>query len=626
MAQDADHAPRATFVLTLLAGTLPAGPAALAPDTATAQTGPGTAEAAPVVVESTRIPTELDKTGASVTVITEDEIEKAQDRQVTDTLRRVPGLSVVQSGAFGAEASVSIRGAAGENTLVLIDGVEVNNPSRASGDFNFGGLDASNIERIEVLRGPQSTLYGSDAIGGVISITTKSGREGFAANAFLEGGSFETVRGSGTVRGGTERARASLTVSGTDSAGISLRADNDEEDGFSNVTVAAKGAVDLSESLTLDASVNVAQQTQELDVGSVPRGDVGDVERVNGRIQATHSALDGRLTNRVAVKALRISRENVDETGARTLDARGAQTTVEYQGTLDVNAWLTVTAGAENQDLDARNQFYTQGLRTTSGYGLARITPIDRLSLTAGVRHDAHSDFENATTGRVSASYRLLATGTTLRGAWGQGFNAPTAFQLVGRSAFGAFGNPDLKPEESESWEIGLDQGFLDGRVDARVTYFNQDISDKIVFQGGFFSGQYQNVAETEQQGVETSLSARLADWATLQASYTYLDAVNVTEDDQIDRLPRHRGSTTLQLAPSDRLDVSGTLNYRGSSEDGDTTLAEAFILDVRGSYTVTEHAEVFGRVENLLDEDYQVADGFRQPGIAGFAGVRVSF
>ena len=636
------RAPRAPFAAALLLATSLTGPALAQSSTQTAQSGTISTEARPVIVESTRIPTELDKTGAAVTVITAEDIARAQDRQITDTLRRVPGLNVTQNGAFGAQSSVFLRGAASEQTLVRIDGVEVNDPSTPGGGFDFGGLDASNIEKIEVLRGPQSTLYGSDAIGGVIDITTKSGREGFAANAFLEGGSFGTVRGSGTVRGGTERARGSLTVSGTETNGISAaEADNgnDEKDGFTDVSVATKGSVDLGENVTVSGALNLADQTQEIDGFSFATGLPADNQeesastRINGRLSATHTALDGRLENRVSLKTARIDRRTLNGSGATTFDGRGERNTIAYQGTLDATDWLVVTAGAERQESTFTTTSPQRGTRSsgarsvTSGYGLVQVSPIERVTLTGGLRHDASESFANQTTARVSGAVDVPETGTTLRGVWGEGFKAPTVFQRGYVCSFCAgppVPNSDLAPETSTSWEVGVDQKLLDGRVDASVTYFNQDIDDLIDFNTG--GRGYENIAETEQQGVETSLTARVTGWATISGSYTYLDAVNVADDDQLDRRPRHKASTSVRLAPTDRLDLSGTATYRGKAEDGQATLDDVVLVDVRGSYKVTERASVFGRIENLLDSDYQVVEGFGQPGIAGFAGVRVSF
>ena len=612
------------------------------PTPALAQDGDSGAmrQSEPVVVEATRIPTELDKTGAAVTVIDEGEIERKQDRTVLDALQRVPGLNITQQGAFGGQASVFIRGADSDQTLVLIDGVEVNDPSSPAGSFDFAGLTASNIEKIEVLRGPQSTLYGSDAIGGVISITTKSGRKGFAAEGFLEGGVYDTVRGSGTVRGGTDSATGSLTLRGSRSNGISQQDTNDERDGFRDLNASGKGSLNVTDRLNLDASFRVMDQESEFDFAGNERGgapqvddDEQDDQEISGRLQATHTALDGRLENELAFKILDREREN-DGAGGRTFESDAQRKTLAYQGTVDVSERVVVSFGAEREENEITTQSFIFGgnrtdgsLNTTSGFGLLQITPIDRLTLSGGVRHDASERFENATTGRVSGSYRLAATGTTLRGVWGQGFKAPTPIEL-----FGQFGNPGLDPEESRSWEVGLDQTIVPNRLSAQVTYFDQETEDLIVFQsqfdnqGNFIGGTNMNVEEAEQRGVELGIDAQPTAWATVAANYTFLDAENTTTGQDLVRRPEHRVNVDLELQPTDRISLGSTLTFQGESRDAGQTLDEFARLNLRGSYQAHANVTVYARVQNALDVDYQTAAGFQQPGANGFAGVRVNF
>jgi vitamin B12 transporter len=611
---------------------------AIIPPPALAQEGDSgaTRHAEPVVVEATRIPTELDKTGTAVTVITEADIEAAGDRTVTDTLRRVPGVDISQQGGPGTQSSVFLRGANAEHTLVVVDGVEVNDPSSPAGSFNFGGLTASNIEKIEILRGPQSTLYGSDAIGGVISITTKGGTDGLSANAFVEGGSFETVRGSGTIRGGDDRAQGSLTVSGTHTEGESAADENngnDERDGFQDLTASAKGTVFVTDRLSLNAAGTISSQDTEFDNAPTPGNlqtdsdNESDSRRISTKLEATHTALNGRLENTVALEYLNNDRQN--RSGAAvSFESTGQRRTFAYEGTFDVTDWLVVTAGAEseNSDLDtASPQFGTSNadsFTTNSGFGLVQVTPIDRLTVTGGVRHDASDNFDDTTTFRASAAYNLRETGTTLRAMWGEGFNAPTLSQLTFTNA-----GITLKPEESESWEIGVEQSILDNRLTGRVTYFNQDIDNLIQFDQAAFTNR--NLGDTTQQGLEVGLEATLATWASLSANYTYLDA----EDDngnQLIRRAEHKASGHLRLTPTDRARLATSVTYTGKRPDQSggqrVTLDDYILVSFRGGYDVTQTVEVFGRVENALNEQYQTTFGFGSPDVAGYAGVRVSF
>lgn len=605
------------------------------------------AETDPVIVQGTRIPTPIDKTGVSATVITAEDIEAAQDRHVTDTLQRVPGLSVIQNGGTGTVASVFLRGANSEQTLVLIDGIEVNDPSSPGNGFDFGGLDASNIARIEVLRGPQSTLYGSDAIGGVVSITTKSGTEGLEGTAFMEGGVFNTQRGSGTIRGGTADINGAVTLSGSRTNGISAaEADNgnDERDGFRDITLNAKGDWAVSDALHLDAAVNFEDQHVAFD--SFPFGspvpadsdEEGDTQRIASRLTGTHTAFNGRLENKVSLKFMDLDRE--DESGGQTsFLADGTRKTVEYQGTVDATDWLIVTVGAEHEDNDFATESPLFGtaesgdFAITSGYGLVQVSPIERVTLTGGVRHDTSEDFEGETTGRVSGAINVFETGTTLRGLWGQGFKAPSPFQLSFVCTFcGAFGdpgvapapNPDLEAETSRSWEIGIEQVLLPGRLRGSLTYFNQEIDNLIQFDSA--GRGFENIAESEQQGVEATLSAAVTDWSDIQANYTFLEAEDAAQDVRLIRRPRHKANVEVRVRPTRRLGLSANVLYHGIARDTNAELDDFTVVTLRGRYDVTERLEVFARVENALDNDFQTTNGFGQPDAAGFAGVRVSF
>ena len=630
----------------LLAVPLAAAPfvAALAQEAEPVQIA---AETEPLVVEATRIPTALDKTGTAVTVITQEDIERAQDRQVADSLQRVPGLNIVRNGSFGNQTSVFLRGANSEQTLVLIDGIEVNDPSSPGNGFDFGGLDASNVARIEVLRGPQSTLYGSEAIGGVISITTKSGVDGLEGNAFMEGGVFNTQRGSGTIRGGTQDINGALTLSGTRTNGISsAEADNgnDERDGFRDFSLAAKGDWAIAEAFHLDAAVNFEDQHAEFDgfpLGSpvpVDADEESDTQRIASRLTGTHRAFGGRLENKVSLKLLDIDRENESD-GVTSFLAEGERKTVEYQGTVEAADWLTVSFGAEHEDNEFTSespQFGTGDsgdFAITSGYGLVQVTPVERVTLNAGVRHDASDEFDGETTGRVSGAVDIFETGTTLRGLWGQGFKAPTPFQLSFVCSFcGAFADPNvapapngnLSPETSRSWEIGVDQTILPGRLDVGLTYFNQEIDNLIDFDTN--GRGFENISESEQQGVEATLTATVNNWTEVSANYTFLDAENVDAGRRLARRPRHKANMAVRLSPTDRLNLSTNVLYQGTTRDGDRHLDDFVLVSLRGAYDVHERLEVFARVENALDQDFQTASGFGQPDAAGFAGVRVSF
>jgi len=630
--------------------------------TASAQTSsPFIADDDTIIVTGTRFETPLDQLGQSVTVITADDIQSRQQTQVFDALALVPGVQTSRSGPIGTVSTVFLRGAASNSTLVVQDGIVLNNLASTSGGFNFANFDTSDVERIEVIRGAQSTIYGSDAIGGVINIITKSGADGFGGSASIEGGSFGTVRGHATVLGGTEELNGRLTVSGVNSSGFSASSSNEEDDGFANITISSRVEYSPIESLSFDGVIRYSDSDTEFD-GFPTEFATADTEELNIAGFATHESFGGRLSNRFGITFSSLNAVNLnDEAGDEgdgipsevTFVQDGERLSYEYQGALQATDWLDVVIGAEREESDASVPVafvsFDQEVSQTSGYGLARVTPTDWIDLTFGVRHDANSDFGSSTTANGAANIRFDQTGTILRGSYQEGFRAPVSGQLGANAnsletilANGL--NPELSPETSTGWDIGFQQTLPFANAVLGATYFQSDIDDLIVFasvpvldeNGDTILGDFGfpvsesaffNVDEVEIEGVEVTLSAQPLKSVKFEANYTYLEAVDVATGIQLDNRPENRATFDLAWAATPKLNLGAQVIYNGDeTESFGAPLDNFIVLNLRADYALNERFTIFGRVDNAADSDYVDNSGFNTAPASVFGGVRATF
>ena len=581
-----------------------------------------------VIIEGSRLNQAATEVGSSVTIITAEDIDELGFDFAIDAVAAAPGITVNSNGAFGGVASVRIRGASSEQTLVLIDGVAVNDTSSPGGGFNFARLDTENIERIEVLKGPQSTLWGTDAIGGVVSIITKRPEEGLGGSAFAEYGSFNTFRGGASVGNATETGDFRLAITGTSSDGISKADENNgntEDDAYEALTLSAKGGLNLGGDLRLAADVLWTDAEAEFDSfsgqaqGSVADGDeVSETEELSANVSLTGSLFDDRLENLVLIGYSDITRENISN-GAPSFSAEGDRVLYRYQGTLNINDQNTLAFGAEREETAARGEDISiDGL-----FALYEFKPNEKVTLTGGLRMDDHERFGSETTGRVAAAYNPTDS-LTLRASWGQGFKAPTIFQTTFFCCGATAPNADLQAETSEAFDIGLDWRSPDGKAEAGITYFDQDTENQITFS--FAVGGYENIAEVASQGVELYGLYRLTDWLTVSADYAYIDAEN-GDGEPLVRLPEHSGDLTVSLDPDGPLSGAVLLRYNGEEQNTNGTTLDSWTrVDVTGSYDLNESVELFGRIENLFDEEYQQILGYGTPDLSGYLGIRLRY
>lgn len=566
--------------------------------------------------------------GSSVGILTAADIERMGFAFTVDAVAAVPGVTINSNGAFGGSAGVRVRGASSEQTLVLIDGVPVNDPTSPGGGYNFARLDTENIERIEVLKGPQSTLWGTDAIGGVVSITTKSPEEGLGGGVFSEFGSFNTFRGGASVEGANDVSDFRLAVVRTSSDGIS-KADEDngnsEDDSYDALTLSGKGGLNLGDTTRLGFDILWTDAESEFDSfaggaqGSVADGDeLSQTEELSANVTLATSLLDGRLDNLVLLGYSDITRENFTD-GTSSFEAEGERVLFRYQGTLTINASNTLAVGAERDRSTANDQ----DTSIDGFFALYEMKPRNNLTLTGGVRYDDHETYGAETTARVSAAWTPTDT-LTLRGSWGQGFKAPTIFQTTFFCCGATAPNADLSPETSEAFDIGVSWLWNDGRGELGATLFSQDTQNQINFS--FAVGGYENIAEVESTGVELVAGYQFNDWLNLSANYAYIDAED-ENGDPLARLPEHTGDVTLSFQGDGALSGALLLRYNGKEDNTNGSTLNAWTrVDLTGRYRLTEKVELYARVENLFDEKYQQILGYGTPGLSGSLGVRLRY
>ncbi|UTW55927.1 TonB-dependent siderophore receptor [Kordiimonas sp. SCSIO 12610] len=595
-----------------------------------------------IVITANRREQPISDVGKSISVLTEEALALQQFNFVVDALQTVPGVSINQNGTFGGLASVSIRGNASDQTVILIDGVQVNDPSSSGGGFNFSTIDPVSIERIEVVRGPQSVLYGSDAIGGVVNIITKSGGEGFGGSVVGEYGSFSSFRTAANVFGGDEKLGFNLAGSYLNTDGISAAdsADgNTEDDGFENLTLRARITSKFNDIFSAEITSSYVDSENEFDsfglradgnFGVVDGDEVANSEEFLIAGRAFADFLDGRFTNTFSIEYSRIDRQNLAN-GVESFAADGERFNLDYIGSFQIDDNWSLSGGAQREVTDTSVD--PDDASINSVFGLVEYNGLDGLNLTAGIRVDDTDRFGSVTSAQFSGSYTFEDTGTRIIASWGEGFKAPTIFQrtfiltdfTTGEVIAGP--NANLLAESSEAFEVGVEQSLFDDQLRASVTYFDQDVDNLIGFS---FTVGFDNISEARSRGIEFTLDGNLTDTLSFTTNYTYVSARDVTDDRRLARRPRHQAFGNVQWQVTDKFQTNVSVTYNGSEINNINNQAELvddwIRVDLRASYQLTENLELFGRIDNLFDEEYQQVLDFGTPGASVFGGVRATF
>jgi vitamin B12 transporter len=606
----------------------------------------------PVFVTSTRTETPLELITTSATVITANDLESLQAKTVLDALRYVAGLDVVQSGSRGTNTAILVRGSESDHVLVLVDGVEVN--SATLGAFNFAHLTTENIERIEVLRGAGATLYGSQAIGGVINIITKKGQGPLETGLSLEGGNGRTHRQVLTLKGDAGRLGYSFSAARLESDGF--RSVNDD---YRNLSTSAR----LDYQVTDDANLKGIFRFAKTAVGLFNNNNFASAPDPNAREATTHYLgkleweqkilrnWDYRISGSMFKEYIKDS-DDVDgctffgfACDLRTRDRfRPRIDTGEFQTNYRFDDWSTTTFGVEYKRRSAETSGGIDKAIRNMGYYLQEQLQFfeRRLIMIPGIRMDDNQSFGSAWTPSFSAAYLFREIGTKLKGGYAKGFKAPTLNELFFPPGFGcpAFGNPNLDPERS--WEInaGVEQDVFGDRVKAGATYFHREVKDLIEGRPipGDPSGCFRavNVGSARFDGVETMLRIKIFAPLFLDTQYTFLNWN--TADGRLPRRPKHRGSVSLNYLQNGwNVNIAANIvgrrdDFRAASPFGNTTAPGYVRADVASSYVLPWRAplikqvSVFGKVENLFNKKYEELDGFRARPLNFLLGVRATF
>ena len=588
-------------------------------------------DAPELVVTASRVAQPASEIGQAVTVIDRAEIERRQTVVVSDLLATTPGVTVTRNGTLGALTGVRIRGAESDQTLVVIDGVRVNDPASTGGGFDFGNLLSSSVERIEVLRGPNSVPWGSQAIGGVVNITTAAPTEGIQARANAEYGYADTMFASAGVSGKSGPVSGSLTGGYLKTDGISSAASGTERDGYRQYGATGRLGVEFAPGIGLDLRGYFADSKVEIDDGFDPKTFVvadslayGTTQELYGYAGLHANFADGRFNNRVAFTIADINRDNFSQPGGDvSFIGRGRSERYEYQGDFRPLDQVRIVAGVERENSRFNDGVTYADTSITSVYGQLIVKPLDILTVTGGVRNDDHEDFGSHTTFGANAAL-ALRTGTTVRASYGEGFKAPTLYQL-----FSEYGDRGLDPETARNFDLGIEQAFLDDRARVGVTYFNRRTRNQIDFDLGTFT--YQNIARAEADGVEFTLALRPVDALTLTANYSYIHtenrAIGANYGKDLARRPKQTASVNADYRFAFGLSVGGTVSLVGDSFDdaGNTTRLDGYALaSVRAEVPIDDRIALYGRVDNLTDARYQTIAGYGNYGRAAYGGVRL--
>jgi len=583
-----------------------------------------------VVVTATRTETPAEELSSSVTVIDRKEIERKKAATVAELLRDVKGVDVSNSGGPGAQVDVRMRGGNPSHTLVLVDGIRVNSPT--SGDFNLATLTTDNVERIEIIRGPMSTLYGSFAAGGVINIITKKGSGPPTFNLLAEGGAFKTAREALDVSGGTGPLDYTFGLSRFDTHGISRanrRYGNREADGHEQTAVSTRLGLALPGRAKLTGTFRYIDALTDLDVTRSGRV-VDDPLVQDSRETAASIALSNPFTD-FWDQNLRLFLYDKSFVGRRAASASNnfdidlQNRGIDWQNNFALWGATTLTSGYtfEQQSGENKGKFSERSVETHAGYLQSQVGYFDPLFLNAGLRLDHHNKFGEEVTYKVGAAWLFRSVGTKLYVNYGTGFKAPTINDLF----FPNFGNPDLTPETSRSYEVGLEQQLLDKKLQARASYFSTRFEDLIISVTSGGVSQAQNVQKATAQGVELELNLAPLSWLRLESNYTYMETEDKSTGRALPRRPRNKASIGATFLPLPDFSLGANVHYVGKRLNSSTVELNRYtVVSLVGSYDIARNVQLFFRVENLFDKKYEEVRGFGTAPRSAYGGLKVSF
>ena len=576
-----------------------------------------------ITIRSTRIPAGAKDIGSSLYIISEDQIKARGFKDAIDAISSAPGVTSKQNGSFGGVGTIRIRGASSSQTLVLVDGVPVNDSSSPAGGYNFEYLNTSNIQSIEVLKGSQSTLWGSDAIGGVINIYTKQ-PESTSFGASAEIGSFGLKRGSADINFAGSNSRFRVSTSKTSVDGIS-KADekdgNSEDDGFESESYSMSGSIDL-DSLILKGSLSYMESQVEYDSYGFATGVQDGDERSNtdefiGSISAFFDLFDDKLQNSIFISQSDINRDYYSN-GSFSFGAEGKRELIRYQGNIEVNEFNKIAFGLESEE----SKVDVDESTIDGSFLLYEFRPNSKIIISTGIRNDDHEGFGSKTTRRISGTFKP-SDNLIIRSSWGEGFKVPTIFQSTYFCCGATSANSSIRPETSTSYDFGFELFFNEMNSNFSITYFDQDINDQINFSFGV--GGYENIDKVNSEGFEIALDYQISKLMSLYLNYSYIDSVD-GNGSSLFYVAKDSGEAGLIYEPNNSFSGSIIARYNGSESSSYGKIDSWIRFDVNGSYKLSGTNELYFRIENLLDEEYQQIFGYGTPERSGFIGLRSKF
>ena len=588
----------------------------------------------PVVVTATKVETPQSQLGASVSIITEDDVRTYHYAGIEEALRNVPGVEIQRSGSLGKTTSIKIRGANAQQVVVLVDGMRVSSPTL--GITELADLTLDGIDRVEIVRGPQSTLYGADAIGGVVNIITKKGQGSPQGSVSVAGGSYGTIREQANVQGSFGGFNYNVSGSRYDTRG---QFNNDDSDltsfnGRIGYDFPWKGELSLTgrySKLNLDLPVfsatprtvfdpNAQSQSETSFYSLAYRQPIFDWWDVRVRY--------GQWWNNAGF-------QNLPPPGSFTtisqIDTRRQE--AEVLTSFRMGSWNTLTLGYENRAEQGRNRdAFSKAIETQSGFFEDQVSLFDRLFLSGGLRYESNNVFGHELTPRVAAALVIKETGTKLRASWGKGFRAPTINDLF----FPGFGNPDLQPEHSESYDVGFDQKLWQNRVRFGSTFFHNQFSNliQIVFDPATFLAAPFNVGHAITEGIETYVEVEPLDWLLLWANHTYTRTQDLQTRLPLRRFADNRWNTGVTLTPIERLTLFVQAHVTSKQfESQSVGRNPGYVrLDVGGTFrflgrvAAIDRLDLTARIDNVTDNRYDEVFGLRALGFNALVGLRASF
>ena len=621
----------------------------LSPSWAQTAAPPSGAVALPdIVVTATGDPTPASQIGSSVTVITADQIQAQQRRTVNEVLDTVPGLNIVQSGGPGGQTSIFMRGTNSNHVKVLIDGIDVSDPSSPNGSFDFGQLLTGDIERIEVLRGPQSGLYGSDAIGGVVSITTKKGSGPPKVTASVEGGSFGTLNKKLGLSGSSSIFNYSFNIDHVRSvdtpvvpAYLAPPTQKAADDFYDNYTYSARIGADLTDTFAVNSILRFTDS--KLVFNSDQSGGcfcLADPDRSQERDrqfytreEAVWHSLDNRFKTTLGVAYTDVSTNTVEPREDFTPPSTdiGERLKFDLKQEIGIVEGEKLILGAEWERDSLNNKTTTYANENRALYGELESNPFNNFFVASNLRYDDNESFGGHTTYRIAPAYIIPGADTKLKASFGTGFKAPTLSELYQNyPAYNFYANPNLRPEESTGYDVGFEQPFLNDRIRVGSTYFHNNITNLIADNATYTTDI--NVGKAVTYGNESFASYKVNGELNFRADYTYTIARDLITNTELERRPKNKATLQANWTPIDKLHLSGTILYVGPWLDYDSLTGTANspakgygTVNLAASYNINAQVSVFAHVDNLFNRQYEDPLGFLHPGLGAYAGLRVT-